>query len=53
MACLRQCVRSGAVVAGHRPRRRPAPCTAEQGQALIDEGRHKQAIRELTCLIDA
>ena len=30
-----------------------SPCTAEQGQALIDEGRYKQAIKEFTCLIDA
>ncbi len=29
------------------------PCTAEQGQTLIDEGRYKQAIKEFTCLIDA
>ncbi len=30
-----------------------SPCTAEQGQALIDEGRYKQAIKEFTCLIGA
>ena len=28
-----------------------APCTAEQGQQLIDAGQYKQAIREFTCLI--
>jgi tetratricopeptide (TPR) repeat protein len=29
-----------------------ASCTAEQGQLLIDAGQYKQAIRELTCVID-
>ena len=28
-------------------------CTAESGQLLIDQGRYEQAIRELTCLIEA
>lgn len=28
-------------------------CTAEQGQALIDEGRYDHAIREFTCLVEA
>jgi tetratricopeptide (TPR) repeat protein len=30
-----------------------ASCTTEQGQQLIDAGQYKQAIRELTCVIDA
>ena len=29
------------------------PCTAEQGQALIDADRYEQAVREFTCLVDA
>ena len=29
-----------------------APCSAEQGQQLLDVGQYKQAIREFTCLID-
>ena len=29
------------------------PCTAEQGQALIDQGGYKQAVKEFTCVIDA
>ena len=33
--------------------RNPPPCSAEQGQLYIDEGRYKSAIREFTCLIDA
>jgi tetratricopeptide (TPR) repeat protein len=28
-------------------------CTAEQGQAFIEEGRYEHAIREFTCVIDA
>jgi len=28
-------------------------CTAEQGQAFIDQGRYDRAIREFTCVIDA
>lgn len=28
-------------------------CTAEEGQALIDDGRYDKAIREFTCVIDA
>jgi hypothetical protein len=28
------------------------PCTAEQGQELIDAGQYKQTIREFTCVID-
>jgi tetratricopeptide (TPR) repeat protein len=28
------------------------PCSAEQGQELLDAGQYKQAIREFTCLID-
>ena len=28
-------------------------CSAEQGQAFIDEARYKQAIKEFTCVIDA
>jgi tetratricopeptide (TPR) repeat protein len=28
-------------------------CTAEQGQALIDEGRYEQAVHKFTCVIDA
>jgi tetratricopeptide (TPR) repeat protein len=28
-------------------------CTAERGQAFIDEGRYDKAIREFTCVIDA
>lgn len=31
----------------------PANCTAEQGQALIDQGRYQPAVREFTCVIDA
>jgi tetratricopeptide (TPR) repeat protein len=30
-----------------------AQCTAEQGQAFIDEGRYDHAIREFECVIDA
>src|SRR4030095_5283327 len=29
------------------------PCSAEQGQAYIEEGRYDQAIREFSCVIDA
>jgi len=29
-----------------------ALCSAGQGQALIDAGQYKQAVRELTCLVD-
>lgn len=29
------------------------PCTAEQGQTYIDDGRYGQAIREFTCVINA
>jgi hypothetical protein len=29
------------------------PCSAEQGQLYIDQGRYRQAIREFTCLIEA
>jgi tetratricopeptide (TPR) repeat protein len=29
------------------------PCTAEQGQVLIDQGNYKQAVKEFTCVIDA
>lgn len=29
------------------------PCSAEQGQRYIDDGRYRQAVREFTCLIDA
>jgi Flp pilus assembly protein TadD len=33
---------------------RAAPkCSAEQGQALIDEGRYERAIREFSCVIEA
>src|SRR5215216_5123471 len=28
-------------------------CTAQRGQALIDQGRYDRAIREFTCMIDA
>src|SRR6266542_1198980 len=31
----------------------PTKCTAQQGQAFIDEGRYDQAIREFTCVIAA
>ena len=31
----------------------PANCSAEQGQAFIDQGRYGQAIREFTCVIGA
>jgi tetratricopeptide (TPR) repeat protein len=31
----------------------PQPCTPEQGQAFIDTGRFKDAIREFTCVIAA
>jgi tetratricopeptide (TPR) repeat protein len=30
-----------------------AKCTPADGQALIDEGRYEQAVREFTCVIDA
>lgn len=30
-----------------------APCTAAQGQLLIDSGQYKKAIQEFTCLINA
>jgi tetratricopeptide (TPR) repeat protein len=29
------------------------PCTAEAGQAFIDEGRYSHAVREFTCVIEA
>ena len=29
------------------------PCTVEQGQLDIDQGRYKSAVREFTCVIDA
>jgi tetratricopeptide (TPR) repeat protein len=29
------------------------PCTSEQGQAFIDDGLYKQAIKEFTCVIEA
>ena len=28
------------------------PCTLEQGQIYIDQGRYKQAVKEFTCVID-
>lgn len=31
----------------------PASCSADQGQASIDEGRYERAVREFTCVIDA
>src|SRR5262245_3811455 len=32
---------------------RAQACTSQQGQAYIDQGRYKQAVKEFTCLIDA
>jgi len=40
-----------AEIASSQPR--PQPCTAQNGQRLINEGRYEQAIREFTCVIEA
>jgi tetratricopeptide (TPR) repeat protein len=31
---------------------KPPPCTAQNGQRLINQGRYEQAIREFTCVIE-
>ena len=55
MALRHVCVLAAALLVGGRTGLAHAqpPCTSEQGQAFIDEGLYKQAVKEFTCVIDA